>query len=170
MSKEKHLAKIDKTLLSVLEKTSNNLGDKTKIAYTKELENDGKFKKIAFDVYQVENDPYVSLWTLEDVDGKPYLVRASDPKYDNYTDGNWTATNNYDKDMIILSYKNVPVAAFDSKQYTFSKEEVMPFKLALLDNVKSDESFIKDILLEQSDSKRIALFNSFPELKKYIKG
>ena len=169
MSKEKYLANIDKILEDVVRRNSKNTGDKNKIAYSKELEENGTIKKVAFDVYKVDNDPYNSLWAIEDVGGKSYLVRASDPQPEHRVNGNWTAISSHDKSDVTLVYKKVPIARFSSNSYGFDKENVSTFKSALLENT-SDEKFIKNVLMEQPESKRLALMSEFPEFKKFIKG
>lgn len=169
MSKEKYLANIDKVLLDVIKRNSKNTGDKNKIAYSKDLESSGDIKKVAFDVYRVANDPYKDLWNLESVDGQDYLVRASDPQPALESRGDWTAISSHDKRDVTLAYKKVPIARFSSDKYKFNKDELFTFKSALLENVK-DSEFIKNVLMEQPESKRIALVSEFPELKKIIKG
>lgn len=169
MSKEKYLANIDRVLQDVISKTSSNLANKNQIPYSEELESKGGCKKIAFDVYRVPDDPYNGLWTLEDINGQAYLVRASDPKYEHTDSDNWTVTSNYDKDSVTLSYKKAPITQFSSKNYGFTPEDITTFKSAILDSI-NDEGFIKDILMEQPEPKRLALLSSFPELKKIIRG
>ena len=168
MSKEKYLANIDRVLQETLSKTSSNLGDKNKIAYSEDLEKKGAFLKIAFDVYRVPEDPYNGLWTLEDHNGQPYLVRASTPQQPDA--GNWTAISNQDRDNITLSYKKYPIARFSSDKYGFTSNDIISFKLALLENVNNDEDFVKEVLLEQPEAKRLAVLSQFPELQKVIRG
>lgn len=170
MSKEKYLANIDRVLEDVLRRNSPNLKDKNKIPYSEDLERKGLISKIAFDIYRVENDPYNGLWTVEDLDGKSYLIRASDPRYESIENGNWTATSSYNKDSITLSYKNYPISSFTSDIYGFNSEDIISFKRALLENVNADNTFVKDILMEQPESKRKDLIHAFPEFNKIIKG
>jgi hypothetical protein len=169
MSKEKYLANIDRVLVDVLRKNSSNMGDKNKIEYSKDMEQSGEIKKVAFDVYKVDNDPYSSLWTVEDVDGRSYLVRASDPQPELEARGDWTAVSSSDKKDVTLVYKNVPIARFSSDKYGFENSDIITFKSALLDNTK-DKAFIKNVLLEQPESKRQALVSGFPEFQRIIKG
>jgi hypothetical protein len=169
MPKEKYLANIDKILLDVIRRNSKNLGDQNKIAYSKDLEKEGEIKKIAFDVYRVANDPYKDLWNLETIDGREYLVRASDPQPALETQGDWTAISSYDKRDITLAYKKVPIARFSSDSYGFKTEDIFTFKSALLENTKN-EGFLRNVLMEQPESKRTALVSEFPEFKKIIKG
>jgi len=169
MSREKYLANIDRVLQDVLRRNSKDLGDQNKIAYSEELEDSGAILKIAFDVYRVENDPYNGLWTVEEHDGKQYLVRASDPKSEREVQGDWAAVSSHDKDNITLVYKKVPIARFSSDKYGFDSRDIITFKMALLDSI-NDAEFIRDILLEQPESKRAALVSEFPEFHKLIKG
>lgn len=169
MQKEKYLANIDKVLADFVNKSSKKVANKNMIPYSDELENSGEIKKIAFDVYRVANDPYKDLWNVEQVDGKTYLVRASDPQPSLEARGDWTAITSHDKKDITLAYKKVPIARFSSDSYGFKGKDIFTFKSALLDSVK-DSSFVKNVLLEQPESKRTALANEFPEFKKIIKG
>jgi len=169
MSKEKYLANIDRVLEEVLRRNSGDVGDLNKIAYSEELEESGAIKKIAFDVFRVNDDPYNSLWTVEDVNGQAHLVRSSDPQYSSSEAGDWTATSNYDKNDVSLAYKKTPIARFPANKYNYSSEDIITFKMALLDSVK-DDSFLSDVLNEQSQSKLANLVNKFPEFKKIIKG
>lgn len=169
MHKEKYLANIDRILADVVSRNSKNVGDKNKIPYSKDLEANGEIKKIAFDVYRVANDPYKDLWNVESIEGKDYLVRASDPQPSLEARGDWTAITSHDKKDITLAYKKIPIARFSSDTYGFKGEDAFTFKSALLENVK-DNKFVKNVLMEQPESKRIALVNEFPEFKKIIKG
>jgi hypothetical protein len=170
MSREKYLANIDRVLLDVINKTSGDIGKTNKIAYSEELEANGTIKKVAFDVFRMENDPYDGLWIVEDVDGSPHLVRASDPQYDQTHDGSWTVTSNYDKNNVTLSYNKFPIAGFSSDKYGFSSDDIITFKSALLKSVNTDETFVQDVLKEQPESKRLALLEAYPEFKKFIQG
>ena len=169
MSKEKYSADIDRVLKKLLVKDNDDLAKKNILNYTDDLEASGKIKKIAFDVFRVENDPYNSLWTVDEVDGKSYLIRSTDPQYNNQDRGSWTATSSYDKDNVTLAYKKIPIARFSSDQYGFSSNDIITFKLALLDST-ADESFVKDVLMEQPQAKRDALASEFPEFNKIIRG
>ncbi len=168
MKREKYLADIDKVLIKTFRKKSSNVGDKHAIKFSNELVESGEIKKIAFDVYRVDNDPYENLWILEEVNGVPHLVRASDPQFEATVKGDWTATSDYDKENITLSYKNVPVARFSSTDYGFGKSDVMTFKSALLERLGSDQEFLKDVLAEQPASKKETLVSNFPELLKFV--
>ena len=169
MRKEKYLADIDRILQDVVTRNSKNTGDKNKILYSKELEASGDIKKVAFDVYRVANDPYKDLWNVENIEGKDYLVRASDPQPSLEARGDWSAITSHDKRDITLAYKKVPIARFSSDKYGFKNDDVFTFKSALLDNT-NDSKFVKNVLMQQPESKRTALVNEFPEFKKIIKG
>jgi len=134
-----------------------------------------KIKKVAFDIYTIEKDNsmsnhYDGLWKLQDVDGSPHLVRASDPQYSKNNDGDWSATSNYDNNNIILAYKSIPIGSFSSSEYGYDTESISIFKNSILDMAKNDDQFLSDVLSLQNQNKCSALSNTFPELKKYIKG
>lgn len=169
MKREKYLADIDKVLIETFRKKSPNIGDKSRIRFSKELEESGQIKKVAFDVYRVDNDPYENLWILEDVNGVPHLVRASDePQSEPSVRGDWVATSDHERQNVTLSYKNVPVARFASKDYGFNKSDVMTFKSALLERLESDNEFLREVLAEQPNSKKESLVQNFPELLKFV--
>ncbi len=155
---------IDKALVDFFEKKSKSLASKNRIKYSKDM----LIKKIAFDHFKVDNDPYDGLWKMEEHDGEKYLVRSSGIENHQKTVGDWTAVSDHSKSNITLAYKNVPVALLSSSEYSFDKESIMTFKSALLDVVKKDNSAIKDILSLQPKAKKEALSNTFPELKKFL--
>jgi hypothetical protein len=168
MIKEKYRTDIDEVLRGFLTKNATSLKSLNRIEYTEGLVGTGAIKKIAFDVYKVEDDPYKSLWLLENIEGKPYLVRASDPKFDLKSEGTWSAVSDYEHKNVTLSYKNIPIARFSSDNYNFLPGDVGSFKTALLELAADDQSFIKEVLAEQPEDKRRALAYTFPELNKFI--
>nr|BDD46206.1 hypothetical protein 38 [bacterium] len=168
MIREKYNPDIDSVLRDVLSKTATSLKTANSIEFTEELVESKAIKKIAFDVYRVENDPYHSLWMLEDIDGKPYLVRASEPSYNSNQQGNWSAISDYEHRNVTLAYKNIPIARFSSDEYEFKPDDIGSFKTALLELVGEDERFVKDVLAEQPEDKVKALVTTFPELSKFI--
>jgi hypothetical protein len=168
MKRERYLADIDQVLEKTLREKSPSIADKRRIKFSEDLVESGQFKKIAFDVYKVDNDPYENIWLLEDVDGIPHLVRASDPSFESATRGEWSAISDYEKSNITLAYKNTPVARFSSNDYGFSRDDIITFKSALLNRVSGDADFVKEVLAEQPQSKRLALADTFPELRKFV--
>ena len=155
---------IDKTLVDFFEKKSKNLRSKNRIKYSEDI----LIKKIAFDYFKVDNDPYEGLWKMEEHDGEKYLVRSSGTDNDQKTIGDWTAVSDHSKSNITLAYKNVPVALLSSSEYKFDKDSIMTFKSALLDVIGKDEGAVKDILQLQPKAKTEALSSTFPELKKFL--
>ena len=168
MIREKYKADIDGALRDILKKTATSLKTIDVIAYSDTLVEAHAIKKLAFDVFRVDNDPYHSLWLLEEIEGKPYLVRASDPTYSTKEQGSWSAISDYEHRNVTLAYKNVPMARFSSKDYNFDPNDIGSFKKALLELTSQDEKFIKDVLAEQPVEKRQALVSTFPELSKFI--
>ncbi len=158
---------LDNILINILKKSSKSLADKNRIPM------DGEFiiKKIAFDFYKVDNDPYSGLWTTEESadDGKMYLVRASSSEFESIeSEGSegWSAISDYDIENITLSYKNIPIARLSHDEYGFNQDNLFAFKEALLDKVSSDGKFLKEIMSEQPIDKASAIYQSFPELNK----
>tara|TARA_B100000131_G_scaffold322708_1_gene377680 strand:+ start:5191 stop:5670 length:480 start_codon:yes stop_codon:yes gene_type:complete len=152
---------LDKLLIDILKKNSESLLDKDKIAMDDEV----LIKKVAFDFYKVDNDPYNGLWKSEESDdGKTYLVRASDPRFDHKQSGDWSAISDYDSTNVTLSYKAIPIVRLSGEEYGFSKDNIFEFKDAVLDKVSSDSRFLNEIISGQPDSKLSAIYQSFPEL------
>lgn len=127
-----------------------------------------RMRKVAFDVYSVDNDPYDSLWRLESNadDGKEYLVRMDNEQPVESKTGGWTATSNEAGTSITLAYKDVPVQRLSGKIFGFSKEDVGLFKKALLEKVAKDEAFKDRILDMQPEERKAELIQAFPELSK----
>lgn len=151
---------LDGILFDLYQKRITDVSKKNKIAISEAV----GLKKVAFDIYKVMNDQYDDLWRVED----GFLVRSSDPKYEVKEGGDWSAVSSYDGKIVTLAYKNVPVCNFSSEEYGFSTEDVFTFKGALLDEVSENNDFIKNIFSSQARSKKEALTNVFPELKKFV--
>lgn len=151
---------LDNILFDLYQKRTKDVSKKNKIAIDEAV----GLKKVAFDIYKVMNDQYNDLWRVED----GFLVRSSDPKYQVKEGGDWSAVSSYDGKIVTLAYKNVPVCNFSSEEYGFSTEDVFTFKGALLDEVSQNNDFIKNVFSSQAKSKKEALTNVFPELKKFV--
>lgn len=151
---------LDSILFDLYQKRINDVSKKNKIAFDEAV----GLKKVAFDIYKIMNDQYNDLWKVEG----EFLVRSSDPKYQIKEGGDWSAVSSYDGRIVTLAYKNVPVCNFSSDEYGFSNDDVFTFKNALLDEVKENISFVKNVFSSQAKSKREALTDVFPELKKFV--
>jgi hypothetical protein len=155
---------LDEILINFTKKQSKDFGIKDQI----EINDSISFNKVAFDMFKVDQDPYDGLWALQEIDGKPHLVRASNPQSDIRKAGDWEAISDYEKKNVTLSYKNIPITRFSSDEFGFSSNDISIFKSALIEKTSSDQSFVKELLVEQPQSKRDALVSTFPELKKFI--
>ena len=156
------MSELDEVLIGLFKKQSSDISSKDKVPLTDDL----KIKKVAFDMYKVFGDQYDDLWKVEDVEGAPFLVRSSDPKYQRKEGGEWTASSNYDFNNVTLSYKNVPICSFSSDDYGFSDDDIFTFKSALLDMANSDAEFIKKVVSSQPKAKASTLGDLFPEILK----
>jgi len=167
MTKKSYLEEVDQALLSI---AGNNKSREVpdRIAFSEESVTNGCFKKVAFDVYRVDNDPYETLWILQDFDDGQHLVRASIPEYSQEVHGEWCAVSDGERKNITLKYKNIPIARFSSDEFNFKPDEALTFKSAILDRAEKDDDFLKDIFKSQPSSKREALVSTFPEFKKFI--
>ena len=156
---------LDKALINFFQKKSDKISDKNCIP----VDGNVKFVKYAFDMYKVYNDHYNGLWKLEDVNGKPHLVRTPDIlEYSYESKGDWTCASNYDNNGITLSYKNVPIQRFSSDEYGFNGDDILTFKSALLDRANNDNEFVSEVLTNQPKPKFDAITATFPELKNYF--
>jgi hypothetical protein len=156
------MSDIDKVLINFFKKASEDPSNKDVL----ELSEDLPIRKVAFDMYKVFGDHYDGLWKLEEVEGKQFLVRASNPQYDTKESGDWTVSSNYDYNNITLKYKNVPICSFSSDDFGFDRNDITIFKSAIFDMISSDEKFVKEIISSQSKSKVETLQQIFPELIK----
>jgi hypothetical protein len=155
---------LDDILIKFTKKHSKDFGIKDQV----EISDSISFKKVAFDRFKLDQDPYDGLWALQDIEGKPHLVRASNPQSEVRKVGDWEAISDFEKRNVTLSYKNIPITRFSSDEYGFSSNDISIFKSALIEKTSSDNSFLKELLNDQSQTKREALVSTFPELKKFI--
>jgi len=151
---------LDSLLFDLYQARTKDVSKKQKIA----IKDAVGLKKVAFDIYKVMNDQYNDLWRVED----GFLVRSSDPQFEYNDHGDWTAISSYDGKIVTLAYKNVPFCNFTSDEYGFSSDDVMHFKSALLEEVSENNDFIKNVFGSQPVTKKEALTNIFPELKKFV--
>lgn len=158
------MKELDSALIKFFKDKSENIGDKDRVALTKDL----KIRKVAFDMYKVYGDHYDCLWKLEDVNGSQFLVRASDPKYDYSKKDDWNISSDYEARNVTLSYKNTPIQRFSSEEFGFAQDNLTMFKSALQDQL-GDETFVRDVLASQPQDKFNSITESYPELKKYFK-
>ena len=156
------MSDLDKILIDLFKQSSQDLSVKDKVPFSEDL----KIKKVAFDMYKVYGDHYDGLWKIEEQDDQKFLVRASDPRYTNNDNGEWTASSNYEYTDVTLKYKGVPICSFSADQYGYKNEDIFSFKSALLDMVKEDKGFIKKVIANQPRAKAEAISNIFPELIK----
>lgn len=126
-----------------------------------------RMHKVAFDVYNVDNDPYDGLWRLESNadDGKEYLVRMDgEGTAAEIKTAGWSAISNENGTSITLAYKNVPIQRLSGQVFGFAKSDAGIFKRALLEKISNDDEFKSKILDMQSDQKKAELVTTFPEL------
>lgn len=168
MKPDKHLMNLEGVLRNILPSIPNSGVREDKIKFSSKLIESGRIKKVAFDAYRVENDPYKDLWILDTIDGVQHLVRASDPTTEFVAKGAWEAISDSEKQNVTLAYKGKPISRFSSKEYGFTGEDIFMFKEALLDSTQ-DDSFVTSIFDSQPADKRKAFAESHPELKKFMK-
>lgn len=155
----------DRELLNIVRKNTGSIASMDSIPFSSDL----NIRKVAFDVFRVENDPYKGLWALREVNGGKHLVRMSDPQFHKESSGDWSAISDYDDANVTLSYKNVPIARFSSEEYGFRSSNISNFKTALLNRAKEDSEFLQLVFKEQPQPKLEAIASAFPELEPLIK-
>lgn len=156
------MSDIDKVLIDIFKQASLDPTNKDVLEVSEDL----PIRKVAFDMYKVFGDHYDGLWKLEEMDGKQFLVRASDPQYQNKQAGDWTVSSNYEYNDVTLKYKNVPICSFSADDFGFGRNDITIFKSAIFDMINSDDKFVKEIISSQSKSKFETLQQIFPELIK----
>ncbi len=150
--------KIFDTLTKPVKKSNSNKISADKVR--------NRMKKVAFDVYSIDNDPQDSLWRLESNadDGKEYLVRMDVDESSEVKTASWSAVSNTAGNSITLSYNGVPVQRMAGQIFGFNNEDVGIFKRALVEKVSNDNTFKKKILDMQSPERKLELVKLFPEL------
>lgn len=125
------------------------------------------FRKVAFDVFQMNSSPVESLWVLEDgEDGQQFLAaRYSDEESETLeVKSHWAALADKEGKNVTLTYKDAPIQRFASSDYGFAKEDVHVFQQTLEHKLAFDQEFVKKLLDLQPDTKRQLLLEQFPEL------
>lgn len=125
------------------------------------------FKKVAFDVFQLNSSPTESLWLLEEgEDGQQYLVaQYGDEEGESLESrGHWEALADKQGKNITLMYKDSPIQRFASSDYGFNEEDVHIFQETLLNKLSSDKEFVKRLIDAQPENKKELLLKQFPEL------
>lgn len=128
------------------------------------------FRKVAFDVFQMDSSPVESLWSLEkDDDGIQYLVALySDEQSDNIeVKSDWEAISDKKAENITLAYKNMPIQRFAAKEYGFTPEDAPVFQKSLVDLLNSDKAQVAKLLRSQGKERLGIIAQHFPELQVY---
>jgi len=142
--------------------------DANKIEYEP---NKGLFRKIAFDVFQLNSAPVESLWTLESSDdGTQYLVAmyADDDTETLEAKGDWNAIMCKNASSVTLTYKETPLYKFASSDYGFIESDAHIFQRSLIEKFSSDKAFVSLFLKAQPKNKLSEILNKFPELKDFV--
>jgi len=128
------------------------------------------FRKVAFDVFQLNNAPVKSLWILEeDEDGTQFLAAQYNEEQSEESleaKSHWLALADREGKNVTLVYKDVPIQRFASSEYGFSPEDVHIFQDALTQKLAKEEEFVVRLLEELPTEKAEVLAQQFPELKK----
>jgi len=125
------------------------------------------FRKVGFDVFQMNSSPVESLWILEDGDdGKQYLsARYDDTESETIeVKSSWNALADRKGENITLMYKDEPIQRFASSDYGFNKDDIHIFQQSLVELLNSDPNFVKRVLKSQSKERLGIIAQHFPEL------
>jgi hypothetical protein len=126
------------------------------------------FKKVAFDVFQLNSSPVESLWILEEGDdGQQFLAaRYTDEESETLeVKSHWSALSDREGKNVTLTYKDAPIQRFASSDYGFSEDDIHTFQQTLVEKLGSDESFVSKLLKSQPKIKLDSLMLQFPELQ-----
>jgi hypothetical protein len=138
--------------------------DSGRIAYEP---NKHLFRKVAFDVFQLNSSPVESLWILEENEnGEQYLVAQYE---DGQTDtlevkSHWEALADRKGENVTLMYKDTPIQRFASSDYGFAPDDVHIFQQSLVELLNSNPEFVIKVLKNQPKEKLGILAQHFPEL------
>lgn len=125
------------------------------------------FKKVAFDVFQLNGSPVESLWLLEeDENGEQFLVAQYDDQEAKGLEvkSHWAALADKDYKNVTLLYKDTPIQRFASSQYGFDESDAHIFQHTLIEKLSSDKEFLAKFLESQPEERRNELLRQFPEL------
>ncbi len=125
------------------------------------------FKKVAFDVFQLNSSPVESLWILEEGDnGEQFLVAQYNDEETEALEvkSHWSALSDREGKNVTLAYKDAPIQRFASSDYGFSGDDVHVFQQSLMHKLATDQEFVKKLLDLQPETKRNLLLEQFPEL------
>jgi len=125
------------------------------------------FRKVAFDVFQLNSSPVESLWILEESDdGQQFLVARYDESEPETLEvkSHWEALVDRQGENVTLMYKDSPIQRFASKEYGFTKDDAPAFQEVLIEKLSSDQEFVKKLIKSQPEAKRKLLLEQFPEL------
>ena len=125
------------------------------------------FRKVAFDVFQLNSSPVESLWVLQQGDdGEEYLVaQYQDEEVEGLeAKSHWTALADREGKNVTLAYKEMPIQRFASTDYGFTAEDVHLFQQTLVSKLANEPEFVKKLLGSQPDTRREMLLQRFPEL------
>jgi len=125
------------------------------------------FKKVAFDVFQLNSSPVESLWILEENEnGEQYLVAQFDDMEISTLEAksHWEALADSKGENVTLMYKDTPIQRFASSDYGFTKDDVHIFQQSLVELLNSNPDFVIKVLKDQPKERLGILAQHFPEL------
>lgn len=119
------------------------------------------FKKVAWDMYKPLSGSD-QLWELRDgEDGQRYLFAlyedAEDLTVESNNEQSWKAYSDRDGENVTLSYCDVPMARFASKEYSFKPEEAQVFAEFIVSKASTDESFTNKLIHKLPEAKQQVL-------------
>jgi len=125
------------------------------------------FRKVAFDVFQLNSSPVESLWILEESeDGQQFLVARYDEVEPETlaAKSHWEALADQKGENVTLMYKDAPIQRFASTDYGFTPSDAHIFQQVLVKKLSSDQEFVKKLINSQPEARRKLLLEQFPEL------
>lgn len=149
------------------ELAGNVMPNKNRIPYEP---NKHLFRKVAFDVFQLNSSPVESLWILEEGDdGQQFLVAQYGAEEDEAIESksSWEALSDKEGKNVTLMYKNTPIQRFASTDYGFNEDDVHLFQKTLVESLDSNGKLVSKLLGSQSHEKVAYLTSKFPELESF---
>jgi hypothetical protein len=127
--------------------------------------NEHRITKVAFDVVRLDTDKEY-LWQVQaDDDGNEFLVRTYELPQENLSvKADWDVISDGKKANLTISYKGVPIYRMIAAQFGATKEKDVKLLQTLMQEKLNDSSFVARFLQILPESKRAAIYNTFPKL------
>jgi len=144
-------------------KVSKDIVSPKRLSYER---NKHLFRKVAFDVFQMDNGQVPTYWILEKCDDGEYLVATYEDEKEIKSESSWSALSDKENKHITLSYKNIPIRRFAVAEFNVEPKETHILKEAMVEKLDKDSDFVNKLLNTLPEEKKASIMSLFPELIK----